>query len=220
MHAPLQKRADTLNAVLTQERSADAFANDLSGTSAAQCKRAETMERSALQRKLVQRSEALEEEEPLQGKFAVTQLANGLEEEEPLQGKFERVTGSAARVQRRVDPTTEVNGVPVNDDPALEQEADVMGAKAAQFVPATETNAPVQREAQAPNTTGMSDNLKAGIENLSGMSMDAVKVHYNSDKPAQLNALAYTQGTDIHVGPGQEQHVPHEAWHVVQQADG
>ena len=70
------------------------------------------------------------------------------------------------------------------------------------------------------NDTGLPDNLKAGIESLSGISMDAVKVHYNSSQPAQLNALAYAQGTDIHVAPGQEQHLPHEAWHVVQQAQG
>ncbi len=71
-----------------------------------------------------------------------------------------------------------------------------------------------------PNNTGLPDNLKSGIENLSGMSMDSVKVHYNSAQPAQLNALAYAQGSDIHVAPGQEQHLPHEAWHVVQQAQG
>ncbi|WP_424103109.1 DUF4157 domain-containing protein [Moorena producens] len=70
------------------------------------------------------------------------------------------------------------------------------------------------------NTGELPDNLKAGVENLSGMSMDDVRVHYNSSKPAQLNALAYTQGTDIHVGPGQERHLPHEAWHVVQQKQG
>ncbi|HXU92523.1 MAG TPA: DUF4157 domain-containing protein [Gallionella sp.] len=68
--------------------------------------------------------------------------------------------------------------------------------------------------------TGLPDNLKNGIESLSGISMDSVKVHYNSSQPAQLNALAYAQGTDIHVAPGQEQHLPHEAWHVVQQAQG
>lgn len=50
--------------------------------------------------------------------------------------------------------------------------------------------------------------------------MDSVKVHYNSSKPAQLNALAFAQGTDIHVAAGQEKHLPHEAWHVVQQAQG
>lgn len=71
-----------------------------------------------------------------------------------------------------------------------------------------------------PNNTGLPDNLKSGVENLSGFSMDDVKVHYNSDKPAQLNALAYAQGTDIHVAPGQEKHLPHEAWHVVQQKQG
>lgn len=73
---------------------------------------------------------------------------------------------------------------------------------------------------QENNRTGMPENLKAGIENLSGISMDNVKVHYNSSQPAQLNALAYTQGMDIHVGPGQEQSLPHEAWHVVQQKQG
>lgn len=70
------------------------------------------------------------------------------------------------------------------------------------------------------NNTGMPDNLKAGIENLSGFSMDNVRVHYNSDKPATVQALAYTQGTDIHVAPGQEKHLPHEAWHVAQQMAG
>lgn len=70
------------------------------------------------------------------------------------------------------------------------------------------------------NRTGLPDTLKSGIESLSGVSMDAVKVLYNSDKPAQLNAHAYAQGTVIHLAPGQEQHLPHEAWHVVQQAQG
>ena len=77
-----------------------------------------------------------------------------------------------------------------------------------------------QQPATKPNDTGLPDSLKSGIENLSGMSMDNVKVHYNSPQPAQLNAHAYAQGTDIHVAPGQEQHLPHEAWHVVQQAQG
>ncbi|MBQ4820689.1 DUF4157 domain-containing protein [Aquimarina sp. MMG016] len=75
---------------------------------------------------------------------------------------------------------------------------------------------PVQRR----NNTGLPDNLKSGIENLSGYSMDDVKVHYNSSKPAQLQAHAYAQGTDIHLAPGQEKHLPHEAWHVVQQKQG
>ncbi len=74
--------------------------------------------------------------------------------------------------------------------------------------------------APTPNRTGLPDQLKSGIENLSGYSMDDVRVHYNSSKPAALNALAYAQGTEIHLGAGQERHLPHEAWHVVQQKQG
>ena len=70
------------------------------------------------------------------------------------------------------------------------------------------------------NKTGLPDDLKAGVEALSGFSLDDVRVHYNSSKPSQLQALAYTQGTEIHVGPGQEKHLAHEAWHVVQQMQG
>lgn len=81
-------------------------------------------------------------------------------------------------------------------------------------------NAAQRAEAPHPNNTGMPDNLKAGIESLSGFSMDDVRVHYNSSKPATVQALAYTQGTDIHVAPGQEKHLPHEAWHVAQQMAG
>jgi hypothetical protein len=76
---------------------------------------------------------------------------------------------------------------------------------------------PIQKK---ENNTGLPDNLKTGMENLSGISLDDVKVHRNSDKPAQLRAHAYAQGTDIHLGPGQEKHLPHEAWHVVQQKQG
>ena len=71
-----------------------------------------------------------------------------------------------------------------------------------------------------PNNTGMPDDLKSGIESLSGFSMDDVRVHYNSSKPATVQALAYTQGTNIHVAPGQEKCLPHEAWHVAQQMAG
>lgn len=81
-------------------------------------------------------------------------------------------------------------------------------------------NAAQRAEAPRPNNTGMPDNLKAGIESLSGFSMDNVRVHYNSSKPATVQALAYTQGTDIHVAPGQEKYLPHEAWHVAQQMAG
>jgi hypothetical protein len=71
-----------------------------------------------------------------------------------------------------------------------------------------------------PNATGLPDALKAGVEHLSGLALDDVRVHYNSSKPAAVQAHAYARGTDIHVAPGQEKHLPHEAWHVVQQKQG
>lgn len=67
---------------------------------------------------------------------------------------------------------------------------------------------------------GLPAQLQNGIENLSGYSMDNVRVHYNSPRPAGLNALAYAKGEDIYVAPGQEKHLPHEAWHIVQQKQG
>ncbi|MEG4230789.1 DUF4157 domain-containing protein [Microcoleus sp. Pol11C3] len=81
-------------------------------------------------------------------------------------------------------------------------------------------NSQVLSEVPYPNQTGLPDRLKAGIEILSGYFIDDVRVHYNSDKPAQLQAHAYAQGTEIHLGAGQEKHLPHEVWHVVQQKQG
>lgn len=118
--------------------------------------------------------------------------------------------------------------LPEEDDEVIQSKSDIIQREGmedeeiwqgkSENVPSMEKN-PVQREVE-PNNAGLPDNLKTGIENLSGYNMDDVKVHYNSDKPAQLQALAFAQGTDIHVAPGQEKHLPHEAWHVVQQKQG
>lgn len=70
------------------------------------------------------------------------------------------------------------------------------------------------------NTTGLPDALKNGMESLSNKNLDHVKVHYNSSKPATVQALAYAQGSNIHLAPGQEKHLPHELGHVVQQMEG
>jgi hypothetical protein len=132
-----------------------------------------------------------EEEDTLQGKFDPTIQRIGEEEEDTLQGKFEQ-------------PIQKIG----------EEEDDTLQGKFEQ---------PLQRMGTTQlkkNETGMPDQLKTGIEDLSGFNMDDVRVHYNSDKPATVQALAYTQGTDIHVAPGQEQHLPHEAWHVAQQMAG
>ena len=89
--------------------------------------------------------------------------------------------------------------------------------KALQFAA---NNTPVQRQAASPNRTSLPAQLRAGIEELSGVSMEGVNVHMNSNMPAQMQAYAYAQGSDIHIAPGQEKHLPHEAWHVAQQRQG
>ena len=148
----------------------------------------------------------LEEEELLQGKFQTIQrMGGGLEEEELLQGKFQtlqRMGGGLEEeelLQGKFQTIQRMGG-------GLEEEELLQGKFES-----------IQRK---KNTTGMPDSLKSGVENLSGISMDDVQVHYNSDKPSQLQAHAYAQGTDIHIAPGQEKHLPHEAWHVVQQKQG
>lgn len=73
---------------------------------------------------------------------------------------------------------------------------------------------------QSSGGTSLPDYLWEKFEKKSGLPMDDVRVHYNSDKPAELGALAYTQGTDVHIGPGQEEHLEHELVHVVQQKQG
>ncbi|BBM82805.1 eCIS core domain-containing protein [Candidatus Uabimicrobium amorphum] len=81
-------------------------------------------------------------------------------------------------------------------------------------------NKAVQQLVSSENKTGLPDNLKRGIERLSGMDMSDIKVKYNSPEPAKVNAHAYAQGTNIHVAPKQEKHLAHEAWHTVQQKQG
>jgi hypothetical protein len=126
-----------------------------------------------------------------------------LEEEEPLQGKL---------LQRMAPEEEELLQGKFAQRMSLEEEEPLQGKFA---------SPPVQLKPEAKeNRTGMPDHLKAGMENLAGMDMSDVRVSYNSPKPAALNAHAYAQGTDIHLAPGQERHLPHEAWHVVQQKQG
>ncbi len=132
---------------------------------------------------------------------------------------------SSQRMQARGSLAAEVQGSPVVQ--AQLKIAEWMNTSAPTGSDSADTTSdgtlPVQMKAApapSPSHTGLPNSLKAGVENLSGLSLDGVKVHYNSARPAQLSALAYAQGTDIHVAPGQEKHLPHEAWHVVQQAQG
>jgi len=69
-------------------------------------------------------------------------------------------------------------------------------------------------------TAALPPRLKRGMEKLTGVNLDGVRVHYNSPLPARVQAHAYAQGEDIFLAPGQEHHLPHELGHVAQQALG
>lgn len=126
----------------------------------------------------------------------------------------------------RSNPTVEKNpGAALQHLSALASEmtpetaVGAMQKKASLGPQAARLNA-LQRQVPGRNATGMPDGLKSGVEALSGFDMSGVRVHRNSSAPSAVGALAFAQGTQIHLGPGQEKHLPHEAWHVVQQAQG
>ena len=121
----------------------------------------------------------------------------------------ERTDLRRAPIAQRMTPEDELQ----SGAPAQRAAQEELQMKAAPAPRAEAVSAPA-------GTSGLPAGLKAGIERLSGVSLDGVGVHYNSAQPAQLNALAYAQGREIHLGPGQEAHLPHEAWHVAQQAQG
>lgn len=123
------------------------------------------------------------------------------EEEELLQGKFNTIQKQGPEEEELLQG--KFNSVQRKE---IEEEEPLQGK--------------FQSIQKKENNTGLPDNLKSGIENLSGVGMDDVKVHYNSEKPSTLQAHAYAQGTNIHLASGQEKHLPHEAWHVVQQKQG
>ena len=128
-------------------------------------------------------------------KYAVAQRAEMPDEDELLQGKFD------VAQREELDDEEIVQGK-FSDT--------VQRAENSQFsIPNSQLN-----------KTGIPDTMKSGFENMSGFSFDDVRVHYNSDKPAQLQALAYTQGSEVHIAPGQEKHLGHELGHVVQQKQG
>ncbi len=160
------------------------------------------------------------EDEAAQGKFATAQL-EGDELEESAQGKFKTAQLEGDELEESAQgkfKTAQLEGEELEESAQGKfKTAQLEGDELED--PAQGKFATAQLKSEE-NKTGMPDNLKSGIESLSGMDASDVRVHYNSSKPAQMNAHAFAQGTNIHVSPGQEKHVPHEAWHTVQQKQG
>lgn len=165
---------------------------------------------STAQQATVQRQE-IPEEKGEETCPSCMQRQENPEEKEPLQGKFEDKP-------EIVCPSC--FAAPIVQKQESEEKEKLLQGKMIGTIQRQEIPKEEPLQTKRENNTGMPDNLKAGVENLSGIDMSDVKVHYNSSKPADVGALAYTQGTNIHVAPGQEKHLPHEAWHVVQQKQG
>lgn len=109
---------------------------------------------------------------------APAQLQGGAEEDELLQGQFVPLQRAEAEEEDLLQGKFE----PVQRQGLPEEEELLQG----KFEPVQR----VERESNSTpseNNTGLPDHLK------SGLSLDSVKVHYNSSQPAQLNALAYAQ---------------------------
>lgn len=177
-------------------------------------------EKEPLQGKMaeaIQRQEIPEEEEPLQSKMIGTIQRQEPEEEEKLQMK---PVVQRQEIPEDEEPLQSKFAKPLQRQEIPEEEELLQGkfeSKPEQEICPSCSEPTIKRE---ENLTGLPDNIKAGVENLSGIDMSDVRVRYNSDKPAEVGALAYTQGIDIHVASGQERHLPHEMWHVVQQKQG
>ena len=67
--------------------------------------------------------------------------------------------------------------------------------------------------------TGMPSRLQSHVAATSGQNMANVRVHNNSPRPAQLQAQAYTQVSNIHLARGNAA-TSHEVGHVGQQNQG
>lgn len=160
--------------------------------------------------------------------FSRVRVHSGLEASRPPRSLHARAYMLGQEVVRDVGPSRPEEPIEedrqMKADPAVlqrqEMEEDEEEPLQGKF---TVGETPVQLQAgggEGGNRTGLPQSLKTGLEVLSGIDLSGIRVHNNSSKPAQLNALAYTQGQDIHVGPGQEKHLPHEGWHAVQQMQG
>ncbi|WP_181016255.1 DUF4157 domain-containing protein [Pseudanabaena sp. BC1403] len=200
-------------------------------------------ERKAIQAKLTigQPNDKYEQEAGATAARVVQQINSPItSQSQPVQRKFENrlraknaqkmsiqtklaIAESNDNDEQKVDEATKVIQ-PLNTNSsakALQREAVVNEEEEEAIQGKFEADVTVQAKAEIqPNQTGMPDRLKDGIESLSGIDISDVRVHTNSPKPSQIDALAYAQGNDIHLASGQEEHLPHEAWHVVQQKQG
>ena len=157
---------------------------------------------------LVGSTRLLAQRQVLQASFGKQALQRSAIEEEPMQGQG--MTLQLASLEE--EEPLQGQGLPLQR--AAPEEEEVLQGKGLTLQrQGLEEEEPLQGK-------GLPPALAAGVQQLAGADISDVRVHHGSAQPAQVGALAYAQGNDIHLGPGQERHLPHEAWHVVQQRQG
>jgi Domain of unknown function (DUF4157) len=70
------------------------------------------------------------------------------------------------------------------------------------------------------NQTGLPDEMKERFEEQGEVDLSDVRVRRDSDQPKQITGTSFAAGDEIHLGPGQDANLGHEAWHLVQQRQG
>ena len=172
----------------------------------------------------VQRQGPEEEEEPLQGRFEPVQLQDRRKRRSRVQGRFEPVQlqgpeeeeePCAGAVRARAASGTGGRG------------GAVAGAVRAGPAPGPRRSRRCGRPRLRPARRVGARKRHRDARRAQGRRRVAVRhVARRGPRPlrlagaGRLDAVAFTQGSEIHVAPGQKRHLPHEAWHVVQQAQG
>ena len=140
------------------------------------------------------------------------------EQQSPYQTKQRRLGAVQARWNGKPLKPVQAKHKPVNKSNASKH-APLESKEPIQQKP-VQTKSANTPSSQSSTGNGLPIQLQENMEGMGGVDLSDVKVNYNSSKPKQMGALAYAQGNQIEIGPGQEKHLPHEAWHAVQQKQG
>ena len=127
-------------------------------------------------------------------------------------------------VQRKCDASLAGDAAGVTDD--LDGHQPPKESRDQHAMPAL--NTPGEDTSGGTDATGMPARLRSKMENALGADFAEVRVNTGSARAAELGALAFTQGSEVHVAPGQwapettkgQELLGHELTHVVQQREG
>ncbi len=114
-----------------------------------------------------------------------------------------------------------------NDPNDLESQLKIMsdnsiqGQEAAQWQNMANTSVQAQEQAHllSREGTGIPNNIQAGIEYMSQVSLRDVRVHYNSDRATQEGQTAVKDYPNVYLAPGQEGQLSAVLWEMVREIE-